>query len=309
MSNDRGSDAGATGSSVDVFVAEPSSKGPNSPDNGSAGDAGGHPTGGRRSDRIATLNYRFRESERQRRVDNQRSNDLAAQVTALTARLAGTDKSTAAMSELRRHEEHLTTLDRRVNEAAEMLLKAEDEGDASRTVEARNSHVEAVAERRAVKADLAHRRNEMAAAAVAPNTDAPPPKSKTTDEVMFAAWTADNPWFQKDPAMRKTAMAVHEKIRVAGKIAVGSMAYYRAIDTAVAESHGDSPYMRDDYDPRDDSASGSEPAPGPQYGDGGDAPRGGAGRRVRLDADQVNAAKRMKVPLAQYAAMVAKGDV
>jgi hypothetical protein len=298
-------DAAASGSDVEVVVADSGDTGSNDPGaNAGGGGANGRQPNGSRSGRIGTLTYRLRESERQRKSTEASLLQMGHRVSALSARLEGDDSRRSAEAELRQHEEHRTSQDRRVKDAAAVLAKAEYEGDADLIGSAREDHILAVAERRAIDADLAHRRNELAVNTAAAAPKATPAPTKTA-EVGFSLWREDNPWFDKDPAMTKTAMGVHNRLKEGGKVKIGSQDYYRQIDAEMGKKHGDSPYMQDDFDPGKPAA---DPAPGPQYAGAGDAPAGAGRRTVRLTADQVRTAERMGVPVAEYAKNVLKGQ-
>jgi hypothetical protein len=108
-------------------------------------------------------------------------------------------------------------------------------------------------------------------------------------------WAKANPWFQKDPEMTALALGVHERLVRSG-VDPTSETYYTELDSA----------MRSRFPEQFDA-----PEPRPQARQAGTvvAPAARATatpRKVSLTQSQVALAKRLGVPLKEYAAQVMK---
>jgi hypothetical protein len=296
MPSNLSGDADVNGSGVEVVLTDDSgAQGGNQPpgDNNGARDEGDtRQGGGRQNQRIASVTYRLRESERKRVATENRLARLEGVIATQNQQRDVDGKRQVAAQRLASYEGHVVDLDRRVSDAAKNLRLAEENGEENSVSAAREVHIEAVAERRAARAETARMRGEFDAAP-APTAPAPQPGSK---DPTFDAWRQSNPWFDGNPKMRATAMAVHNQIKTDGSVPVGSDEYYRAIDSAVMDEYPDDPAFSDEG-PADPA-----PAVGAPLGNGGDVrPSRGGSQRVRLTAEQVTAANRMGVPLAEYA--------
>lgn len=119
---------------------------------------------------------------------------------------------------------------------------------------------------------------------VAPERPQAPPRDEKAEE-----WAARNPWFGTDEEMSSLAYGLHAKL-VNNGVDPQSDEYYVAIDKRMREVYPD-------YFGKTKPRASSPVAP---------ASRNTAGRKVTLTATQVALAKRLGVPLEQYAKHVAK---
>lgn len=117
---------------------------------------------------------------------------------------------------------------------------------------------------------------------------APPPPPVQVDP-KAAAWQDANPWFGQNEEMTAVALTVHRKLVESG-LNPTSDEYYEKIDARVRQ-------VFPDAFPSGKSRKSSVVAP---------ATRSTAPRKIVLTQSQVNVAKRLGVPLAEYARQVAE---
>ena len=113
---------------------------------------------------------------------------------------------------------------------------------------------------------------------------APPPDQRAVE------WASRNTWFNNDSVMTNAAYAIHDEV-VKGGIEISSDAYYEAIDKRMREEF---PHKFKD-DPQDTGGSYRNTVVTP----GGN--ESGRSKKVRLSPSQVAVAKRLGVPLEEYA--------
>jgi len=118
----------------------------------------------------------------------------------------------------------------------------------------------------------------------APERPQAPPRDEKAED-----WASRNPWFGTDEEMSSLAYGLHAKLVNSG-VDPQSDDYYAAIDKRMREVYPD-------YFGKSKPRTSSPVAP---------ASRNTAGRKVTLTATQVALAKRLGVPLEQYAKHVAK---
>lgn len=129
--------------------------------------------------------------------------------------------------------------------------------------------------------------------------DTPAPAApKQGPDARAKAWMGKNSWFGQDDEMSSFALGVHARLVKQG-IDTSSDEYYEKLDNRIREKF---PEKFDDIKPekRDEPPSrkpGSVVAP---------ASRVTSGNRVKLTQSQVALAKRLNVPLEQYARQVAE---
>jgi hypothetical protein len=138
-----------------------------------------------------------------------------------------------------------------------------------------------------------------------------PPKVSETDE----RWMQKNTWFGTDPEMTASALGLHQKLaKELGADRVGSDDYYKRVDTTMRRRFPE--YFEDAQSYEDDAPSKkvSEPA----YEDEpprratkpanvvAPASRSTPPNRIRLKASEAAIARRLGVPLEEYAKQVAQ---
>jgi hypothetical protein len=109
------------------------------------------------------------------------------------------------------------------------------------------------------------------------------------------SWQDDNPWFGDDEEMTSFALGVHEKL-VKDGVDPRSKEYYERVDARMRKVFPDY-FGEPESDPPPQKRAASPVAP---------ATRSTGPKKIRLTQTQVSLAKRMGIPLEEYAKQVAK---
>lgn len=108
------------------------------------------------------------------------------------------------------------------------------------------------------------------------------------------AWAERNKWFGEDQIMTNAAMTIHQQLIVEEGYLPQSPEYYQEIDRRI----------RKNFPQKFQATSGSSSASVTPGDVGSQGRRRGAKRQVKLTASQVSIAKRLGVPLEEYAKYV-----
>jgi hypothetical protein len=110
------------------------------------------------------------------------------------------------------------------------------------------------------------------------------------------AWKEKNPWFGSNRRMTSYALAIHEELTQDERLNPSSEEYYRRIDSE----------MRTRFPDAFESDVEVDASPPPKKSIVAPASRSTAPKKIVLTTSQVNIAKRLGVPLEEYARQVAK---
>ena len=244
--------------------------------------------------RIDKLTKRIRESERREQAAIQYAQGVQAEQNKLQNKVRSLD--TGYLTEFS------TRVEAETAETKKALKAALDAGDIDKQVEANQKLARLAIEHERVKATQAQRerlKKEMEARGIDPNQPQmpqqpvqpqpqqtpPPPDPKAED------WASKNTWFGEDEPMTLTSFSIHRKLMEEG-FDPQSDSYYNEIDKRMKDTF---PHKFEDtkqVSPTQTVAS---------------ANRGGPVRRkgtVRLTPSQVAIAKKLGVPLSEYAKYV-----
>lgn len=181
-----------------------------------------------------------------------------------------------------------------VEKAKAALKAAHEAGDTEAFVEAQAKLNEAVfAQQRAKALKAPPLQKQPQRDNVAPQQASPVPASTPAPDPKLDAWRQRNPWFGEDDEMTSFAFGLHNKLAKSGAN-VGSDEYYATIDARVREVF-----------PNKFETTKSEPAKRPATVV---APtqRATSAKKIRLTQSQVAIARRLGVPLEEYARNVAR---
>ena len=122
-------------------------------------------------------------------------------------------------------------------------------------------------------------------------------KSETTPQITPKAkkWAEENKWFGNDEVMTNAAITIHNNISQEG-IEVDSDEYYNEVDSRLRK------YFPDSFDDAKDEPKKETPKPVQTVASAGRSQQGR--RTVKLTKSQVAIAKRLGVPLEEYARYV-----
>ena len=243
--------------------------------------------------RIDKLTKRVRESERREQAAIQYAQGVQAEQNKLQNKVRSLD--TGYLTEFS------TRVEAETAETKKALKAALDAGDIDKQVEANQKLARLAIEHERVKATQAQRerlKKEMEARGIDPNqpqmpqqpvqpqrqTPPPPPDPKAEE------WASKNTWFGEDEPMTLTSFSIHRKLMEEG-FDPSSDSYYNEIDKR----------MRDTFPHKFEDKSSTPTQTVASANRGGPVRRKGT---VRLTPSQVAIAKKLGVPLSEYAKYV-----
>jgi DNA-binding phage protein len=240
--------------------------------------------------RIDKLTKRLRESERREQAAIEFAQGVQGEANQLKQRSMNLDRGYIAEYEQRVKAE--------TEDTKAKLKKAMDEGDADAVIAAQQDLARLAVESERAKATVAQR-ERMAKAAQSPAAQqyqqqqiaqqqqqqqpAPPPDPQAEE------WADKNEWFGKDEPMTLTAFSVHKNLVDEG-VDPSSKTYYNELDKR----------MRDNFPHKFQSSTPTQTVASVNRGGPVTARKG----TVRLTPSQVAIAKKLGVPLSEYAKYV-----
>jgi len=235
--------------------------------------------------RIRTLTGKYREEERQRQAALEYAEGVKKQNEELQARLNKLDESYVG--------EFGTRLESQVISAKEAYKKAYDEGDADAMFEAQQN-ISRLAMEQAKYDQIKERGNQQAPQAVETPQAAPQQQAPAKPDPKAEAWASKNEWFGADQTMTYAAFGIHRQLIEDEGFDPTSDEYYTELDRRVRTEfpHKFKESVRD-AGPRVASAESTASKSSKK------------GRRtVKLTPSQIAIAKRLNVPLEEYAKYV-----
>ena len=238
--------------------------------------------------RINNLTKRFREEERQKQTAFEYAENVRKENENLKTRIDSLDKGYQEQFESR--------VTNQIASAKDILKQAHETGDVDKIVEAQEALANLSVEKgtlKAVRAETSSKEKvETPAAAAAPDpTPAPaaPPDPKAEE------WASKNSWFGEDEVMTYGAFGIHRRLIEEEGFDPQSDDYYSELDNRLRSEF---PHK---FDPKSKSNGGSRKVASAEAS----ASRNRSGRKtVRLTPSQVAIAKRLNVPLEEYAKYV-----
>jgi hypothetical protein len=233
--------------------------------------------------RIDNLTKRFREEERQKQSAIEFAENVRRENDNLKDRLGSLDKSYMEQFEGR--------VDSQLESAKKLLRDAHEMGDVDQIVEAQEVLSDLTIERSRVKVAKANKQPE-APVPQAPVPQAPVPQASADPRA--EKWASSNKWFGEDEVMTYAAFGLHRRLIEDEGFDPSSNDYYDELDKR----------MRDEFPQK--LGSGPKSNGGRKVASAESSKsRNKSGRKtVRLSASQVAIAKRLNVPLEEYAKYV-----
>tara|TARA_R110000782_G_scaffold106186_1_gene194374 strand:- start:8510 stop:9415 length:906 start_codon:yes stop_codon:yes gene_type:complete len=240
--------------------------------------------------RINKLTHKYREEESQRKAAVEFAEAVKKQNEDLKSRLDKLDESFVG--------EFGTRVESQIESAKSSYQKAYDEGDAEAMFEAQKSLSKLALDQARLDESKQRREKEPAAAPqqqapVAPASPAPsPPPPDPKAEV----WATKNEWFGNDQTMTYAAFGLHRQLIEDEGFDPASDEYYTELDKRIRVEFPQKfkETKRGDKGPRVASAESSASKASSKKGR----------RTVKLTASQIAIAKRLNVPLEEYAKYV-----
>jgi hypothetical protein len=238
--------------------------------------------------RINNLTKRFREEERQKQSAVEYAENVRKENEDLKKRIESLDKGYQEQFESR--------VTNQIDSAKEILKQAHETGDVDKIVEAQEALATLSVEKGTLKSIRAEKSNETEVAAPTTETaksapTAPPAQPDPKAE----AWAKNNNWFGQDEVMTYGAFGIHRRLVEEEGFDPQSDDYYAELDSR----------LRSEFPHKFDSKSKSNGGSRKVASAEASASRNRSGRKtVRLTPSQVTIAKRLNVPLEEYAKYV-----
>jgi len=237
--------------------------------------------------RISKLTARMREAERREQAALEYAKGLQNQTQSLQQKLVQTDYS--------RLNEAKTRLDTQQTQLRQIIAKAREENDINTELEAQERLSALVGEQRQVAGWLQTQQEAVEQHRNAPVQQAQVPQpQRPTPSPRAEEWAEQNSWFGQDRVMTYAAWGIHQTLVEQEGVDPNSDEYYTELDKRVRNTFPDK--FRDQS-----RQQRSAPAVAPAARSSG---INSARRTVRLSPSQVAIAKKLGVPLEEYAKYV-----
>ena len=233
--------------------------------------------------RIDKLTYRMREAERQRDEVVNYANNLGQNNTQLKEKLKNSDSSL--------FKEYDNRVQSEIDKAKIILREAQDSGDSDAVVNATEKLSRASAEaenlRRLSAQQQVRQRRQAQEVPVEPYQPTLQPQAAGPDP-KAEKWAKNNEWFGDDQAMTFAAFGIHKEL-VDGGVDPTSNEYYDRVDEEMRNNFPHK-FSEEQSAPVQQVAASSRGASGRK-----------TSRKIKLTPSQVAIAKRLNVPLEEYA--------
>ena len=237
--------------------------------------------------RINNLTKRFREEERQKQSAIDFAEKVRQENESLKQRIGSLDEGYQQQFE--------TRVKSQMDSAKEFLKQAHETGDVDKIVEAQEALANLSVEKGSLRAARAQSPKAEPPPQAAPAASAPPPEAAPTPDPKAEAWAAENGWFGQEEVMTYGAFGIHRRLVEDEGFDPQSDSYYAEIDKRLRSEF---PHK---FDQKSRNTGGSRKVASAEAS----ASRNRSGRKtVRLTPSQVSIAKRLNVPLEEYAKYV-----
>ena len=239
--------------------------------------------------RINTITYKYREEEAARKSAVAYAEAIKKQNDELKSRLDKLDQSYVG--------EFGTRIESQIGAAKQAYQKAYDEGDAETMFEAQKNLSRLALDQ--AQLEQARKRQEERVSQPAPEVASPAPQqapAPAAPDPKAESWASKNEWFGTDQTMTYAAFGLHRQLIEDEGFDPTSDQYYNELDKRIRREfpHKFKETKRGDSGPRVASAESSASK----------APSGKGRRTVKLTPSQIAIAKRLNVPLEEYAKYV-----
>jgi len=236
--------------------------------------------------RISKLTKKYRDEEAQRLAAVEFAEAVKKQNDELKQRLSALDQSYTS--------EFGTRVDSQIESAKQAYQKAYDDGDAEAMFEAQKNLSKLALDQ--AQLEQAKRRQEKAEQVTETQPAAQPAAQPQPPDPKAEAWAQKNEWFGADQTMTYAAFGVHRQLIEDEGFDPQSDEYYNELDNRMRKEfpHKFAAPAKNDTGPRVASAESTASR----------APKSKGRRTVKLTPSQIAIAKRLNVPLEEYAKYV-----
>jgi hypothetical protein len=236
--------------------------------------------------RISRLTKKMREAERREQEAIKYAQAVQGESQDLKNRMSSLDTNYVA--------EYTSRVNTQIDQAEATLTRAIEIGDSKATVEAQRQLTSlAIQQDRAAQAKMqSDRQQQQAAAAQQHQAQQPmPAQQPKRPDAKAESWALRNSWFGQDEAMTYAAFGIHKKLVEEEGFDPQSEDYYTELDNRVLDKFGN-------------GSSSPNKRPAQTVVGASRTPSGRSNRKVRLTPSQVAIAKKLGVPLEEYAKYV-----
>lgn len=236
--------------------------------------------------RISRLTKKMREAERREQEAIKYAQAVQGESQDLKSRMSNLDNNYVA--------EYTSRVNTQIDQAEATLTRAIEIGDSKATVEAQRQLTSlAIQQDRAAQAKVqSDRQQQQAAAAQQHQARQPmPAQQPKRPDAKAESWALRNSWFGQDEAMTYAAFGIHKKLVEEEGFDPQSEDYYTELDNRVLDKFGN-------------GSSSPNKRPAQTVVGASRTPSGRSNRKVRLTPSQVAIAKKLGVPLEEYAKYV-----
>ena len=239
--------------------------------------------------RISQLTKRFREEERQKQTAIEFAESVRKENENLKQRITALDEGYMAQFDGRVSSE--------LDSAKQALREAHETGDVDKLVQAQEDLANLTVQKSSANVARSKKENRVETPApppLPPPPAQPQPQPPAPPDPKAEAWAAETTWFGNDEVMTYGAFGIHRRLVEDEGFDPNSDAYYAELDSR----------LRDEFpnklDPKSKTNGGRKVASAESS-----ASRKKTGRKtVRLTPSQVAIAKKLNVPLEEYAKYV-----
>jgi len=236
--------------------------------------------------RIDRLTKKMREAERREQEAMRYAQAVQSESNNLKQRISSLDTNYVR--------EYTNRVNTQIQQAEANLARAIEMGDSKATVEAqRNLTALAIQQDRAAQAKLQqdrYRQQQAAAAQYQARRPMPAQQPKRPDP-KAEQWALRNTWFGQDEAMTYAAFGIHKRLVEDEGFDPQSDDYYTELDRRISDKFGN-------------GGNGANRRPAQTVVGASRNTSGRSGKKVRLTPSQVAIAKKLGVPLEEYAKYV-----
>jgi hypothetical protein len=237
--------------------------------------------------RIDKLTKRFREEERQKQTAVEFAENVKQENDALRGRLESLDKGY--------QEQFGDRVKSQLDSAKSLLKEAHENGDIDKIVEAQEALSTLLAEKGRLASAQKRTAEIQYSQQVAPTPPPQPPQPPARADPKAEAWAAEHDWFGRDEVMTYAAFGVHRRLIEDEGFDPQSDEYYVELDKRMIAEFPHKLGKKSSLNGGSKKVASAEAS----------ASRNRSGRKtVRLTPSQVAIAKRLNVPLKEYAKYV-----
>jgi hypothetical protein len=238
--------------------------------------------------RIDKMTARLRESQRREDAALEYARNVQSQLTQANQRYQTSDQHRMAEAKSRIETQSVAL--------KQIMRKAREEGDVDTEMEAQERLAQIVMEQRQLQQAVAQQQ-AYAQQAEQPVQQQQPARQPTRVDPKAEQWAEDNPWFGKDTVMTHAAWGIHRQLVQEERLDPQSDEYYDELNRKLRETF---PQKFSQSAQNSRSARSAQAVAPANRSSGVNSAR----RTVRLTPSQVAIAKKLGVPLEEYAKYV-----